>query len=158
MVTNNEKPCQMHLLPGRLGLGLLEPAQASKNEIISSDLQPLFVIWHIILFLFPNVPKGRRVHHRFRKSKHLQGQLWPRVGNEKWPLFHSVGPRVCHVTFFGSKECHWANASWPDNPRSAAHRAAQDLVFLKYHFFGGCPKWCEQCITLKAVYRAVLSS
>ena len=38
MVTNDEKPGQMHFLPGRLGLGLLEPAQASKNDIISSEL------------------------------------------------------------------------------------------------------------------------
>ena len=34
------------------------------------------------------------------KSKHLKGQLWPRVGNKKWSDSHSVGPRVCHVTFF----------------------------------------------------------
>ena len=39
-------------------------------------------------------------------SKHLKGQLWPRVGDEKWALSQSRGNR----------------------PRSAARRAAQDLV------------------------------
>ena len=68
-------------------------------------------------------------------SKHLKGQLWPRVGNEKWSLSHSVGPRVCHVKFFGSKESHWANASWPENPRSAARRAAQDLIQINDHSY-----------------------
>ena len=38
-----------------------------------------------------------------------EGQLWPHVGKEKWSLSHFVGPRVCHSTFFGSKECHWAS-------------------------------------------------
>ena len=41
-MTSDEKPGQMHFLPGRLGLGLLEPAQASKNEIISSGFNNFF--------------------------------------------------------------------------------------------------------------------
>ena len=65
-----------------------------------------------------------------------EGQLWPCVSDEKWSLSHAVSwrsvgsPRehflIC--TKGGRPNVLPRNASWPDNPRSATRRAAQDLV------------------------------
>ena len=78
------------------------------------------------------------------KSKHLKGQLWPRVSDEKWALSHavswrSVGSPREHFLIYtkgGPNFLPW-NASWPDNPRSAARRAAQDLVIFKKWLLAG---------------------
>ena len=80
-MTSDEKPGQMHFLPGRLGLGLLEPAQASKNEIISSG--------------FNNYFRHLTYNHFF----HLTNNLFFFVTQMKKPLFSDKLSNVANITY-----------------------------------------------------------
>ena len=75
---------------------------------------PVWIVWTDIRLHYLCQP--------FSESKHLKGQLWPRLGDEKclWrfclflpcPLPGHLWPRV------GNEKCLWQNVpvSWPNDP------------------------------------------
>ena len=68
----------------------------------------------------------------FLSSKHLKGQLWHRVGDKKWALSHSVSWWSV-MTARGWRKMSTFSIQ-RDRPRSAARRAAQDLVLqIRHH-------------------------